>query len=238
MLEIENISKSFNGKKIVNNVSLTIPTGTIAVLLGPSGVGKSTILRILNNLEKPETGTIKLNGKKIDLQSVNKTHTISMVFQHFNLFDNLTVEENITLPLTLTTNLSQKAAQKIADDLLAQYDLTDKKKHRIAQLSGGQKQRLAIARTIALKPKVVCMDEPTSALDPTLTSHIATTITNLATQGFTVILTTHNPMLFDKLDCTIHLMKSGSIIESAPSKSFKENPDPYPHIKKFISGKS
>lgn len=161
MLSIKNISKSYHNKKILDDVSLEVQKGEIAVLLGASGVGKSTLLRILNNLETLDNGSVSLDGKTLDISTVNKTHTVGFVFQNFNLFDHLTVLENITLALEKVLNKSVKESNTIAHELLAHYGLADKAKSYVSGLSGGQKQRLALARTLALKPQVVCLDEPT-----------------------------------------------------------------------------
>jgi polar amino acid transport system ATP-binding protein len=236
MLKIEHLTKSFNNRKILDDISLQVKHGEIALLLGQSGVGKSTLLRVLNNLEKPDAGTISLDGKVLDLSKVNQEHTIGMVFQQFNLFEHLSVEENITLPLEKLLHKSKKEAQEIAHALLKHYGLEDKASMYISQLSGGQKQRLAIARTLALKPKVICLDEPTSALDPLLTSHVAKNIQELANQKYIVLVASHDVALLDKLNCTIYLMQAGKIIESAPSSDFKEHRDKYPRINKFVIG--
>lgn len=236
MLKIDNCSKSFNNKKILNDISLTIKKGEIAVFLGSSGVGKSTLLRILNNLETIDAGTITLDEKKLDLATINTTHTVGMVFQHFNLFDHLTVEQNITLPLERVIKKTAVEAKKIAHHLLQRYGLLDKNNKYAHQLSGGQKQRLAIARTIAMEPKIICLDEPTSALDPILTSYVASNIQQLAADGYIILVATHDTDLIEKLDCTIYLMSAGSIIENAQSHDLKKNPDLYPKIKKFIAG--
>lgn len=236
MLKINNCSKSFNTRKILNNINLIIQKGEIAVFLGSSGVGKSTLLRILNNLETMDTGTITLHEKKLDMSSINATHTVGMVFQHFNLFDHLTVEQNITLPLEKVIKKTPQEAKKIAHHLLQHYGLLDKSNKYAHQLSGGQKQRLAIARAIAMEPKIICLDEPTSALDPVLTSYVASTIQQLATDGYIVLVATHDTDLIAKLDCSIYLMSAGNIIESAQSLDLKNNPDRYPKIKKFIAG--
>jgi ABC-type polar amino acid transport system ATPase subunit len=206
MLKIEKLSKSFNGKKILDDVSLSVDKGQIAVLLGQSGVGKSTLLRILNNLETLDSGTVILNGKLLDLAKIAQDHTIGMVFQQFNLFDHLTVEQNITLALEKVIGKSKEEANKIALQLLKHFGLADKADKYISQLSGGQKQRLAIARTLALKPKVVCLDEPTSALDPLLTSYVAQNIQQLADEGYIILVASHDIALLDKLKCTIYLM--------------------------------
>jgi ABC-type polar amino acid transport system, ATPase component len=159
-----------------------------------------------------------------------------MVFQQFNLFEHMTAQENIMLALEKVLGKSHQEAQKIAHDLLAQYGLHDKKNNYPSQLSGGQKQRLALARTIALKPQIICFDEPTSALDPLLTSHVAHTIQKLADAGYIILIATHDTVLIDKLNCDIYLMENGKIIEAASSQSFTENKKQYPLIEAFVSG--
>lgn len=236
MLDIKNVSKSFGNKTILDHVSLQINKGEIAVLLGASGVGKSTLLRVLNHLEIPDSGSFYLNGKPLDLSTVNKTHTIGFVFQNFNLFDHLTVEENITLALEKVSGKSKKEADAIAKKLLEHYGLADKARAYPADLSGGQKQRLALARTLALKPQVVCLDEPTSALDPLLTAYVATIIQELAKEGYIVLVATHDTSLLERLYCTIYLMKDGKIVETAQSSELAKNPSSYPQIKNFIAG--
>jgi polar amino acid transport system ATP-binding protein len=156
MLKLNALTKTYHGKNILDHVSLNVGKGEVAILLGSSGVGKSTLLRILNNLESLDSGSITLDGKPLDLQQVNKDHTVGIVFQNFNLFEHLTVQENITLALEKTSGKSKKEAQAIARALLKRYGLEDKANNYVTQLSGGQKQRLAIARTLALKPKIVC----------------------------------------------------------------------------------
>lgn len=236
MLKINQLTKIFGTKKILNNISLAIKTGEIAVFLGSSGVGKSTLLRLLNNLESADSGTISLDDKILDLATISTTHTVGMVFQHFNLFDHLTVEQNITLPLEKILKKNTHEAQKLAHHLLQRYSLLDKHNKYAFQLSGGQKQRLAIARAIAMEPKIICLDEPTSALDPVLTSYVANNIQQLATDGYIVLVATHDTDLIEKLNCTIYLMSEGNIIETAQSNNLKNNPDDYPKIKKFIAG--
>ncbi|HSC24633.1 MAG TPA: ATP-binding cassette domain-containing protein [Candidatus Babeliales bacterium] len=236
MLKIDRITKLFAKKKILNNISFTVQKGEVALFLGSSGVGKSTLLRILNNLETVNSGTISLNGTTLNASTINTAHVIGMVFQQFNLFDHLTVERNITLPLERILKKNPSDAQKIAHKLLEHYGLLDKKNKYAAQLSGGQKQRLAIARTLALEPEVICLDEPTSALDPILTSYVANNIQQLATDGYIILVATHDIDLLKKLNCTIYLMSEGSIIETAQSETFHSNPNSFPYIKKFIAG--
>lgn len=236
MLKIEHLTKSFNAKKILNDISLTVQKGEIALFLGSSGVGKSTLLRILNNLETANSGSISLDEVPLDLATINTTHTIGMVFQHFNLFDHLTVEQNITLPLERVLHKKHADAQAIAHTLLKEYGLLDKKDTYALQLSGGQKQRLAIARALAMEPKIICLDEPTSALDPVLTSYVANNIQQLAKDGYIILVATHDTDLLKKLQCTIYLMSEGTIIEKADSQELYSNPEGFARIHKFIAG--
>jgi polar amino acid transport system ATP-binding protein len=236
MLVLKNISKKFGSKTILDNISVTVAHGEIAVFLGSSGVGKSTLLRILNNLESIDSGSVELDGTKIDLATVNKNHVIGMVFQQFNLFDHLTVLENITLALEHVATMSKQDAHKRALDLLARYELASKANNYPTELSGGQKQRLALARTLALQPQVVCMDEPTSALDPLLTRYVAHTIAQLAQQGYIVVIATHDTDLLRTLDCTIYLMDNGAVVQHCTSKELNEHPERYKKIAHFIAG--
>jgi polar amino acid transport system ATP-binding protein len=237
MLHLENITKKFNEKPILDNVSLKIERGDIAVLLGPSGVGKSTLLRILNNLETIDSGNIYYNKKILDPKEISKNHIVGMVFQQFNLFEHLTVEQNITLVLEKVLNKNKNIAKKMGHDLLKKFGLEKKANKFISQLSGGQKQRLAIARALIVKPQIICLDEPTSSLDPLLTTYVAENIQQLADQGYIVLVATHDTDLLEKLHCTIYLMDKGKIVKSATSMEFFKNKDAYPRIKKFVSGK-
>ena len=236
MLNIKQVTKKFGIKTILNDVSLSVAKGEIAVLLGASGVGKSTLLRILNNLETVNAGSFELNGKPLDLTAVNKTHTVGFVFQNFNLFDHLSVLENITLALEKALNKNKNEAQTIAISLLEHYGIADKAHAYPADLSGGQKQRLALARTLALRPQVVCLDEPTSALDPLLTAYVANIIQELAKDGYIVLVATHDTSLLERLACTIYLMKDGKIVETAASKELQKNPTMFPLIRNFVAG--
>lgn len=237
MLKIKNLVKNIGDKKIINNLDLQVDYGQIAVLLGSSGVGKSTLLRILNNLEAFNQGKIELDGNILDLTKINHDHTVGLVFQHFNLFEHLTVIQNITLALEQVLQKTAVEAKIVAQALLKKYELLDKQNNMPSQLSGGQKQRLAIARTLALKPKIVCLDEPTSALDPLLTDYVANNIKELAQQGYIVLVATHDTALLEKLPCMIHLMRNGRIIESVRSLDFFANQVQYPVLANFIAGK-
>lgn len=237
MLVIKNLSKTFHNKSILKDINVTVNRGEIAVFLGASGVGKSTLLRILNNLETFDTGTIELDGKPLDISMVAKNHTVGFVFQSFNLFEHLNVLENITLALQKTAGKTKKEAEEIALALLAHYGLEEKAHASIASLSGGQKQRVALARTLALAPKIVCLDEPSSALDPVLTAQVAQIIKKLAADSYTVLIATHDTGLLEQLPCTIYFMEHGSIVETARSDDFKNNSVKYPALTAFISGK-
>lgn len=234
MFTVKQLNKSIKGKSILKDVSFAIPRGQIGVFLGASGVGKSTLFRVLNNLEGYDAGTFALDDSALDLQSVSKKHLVGMVFQHFNLFEHLTVEENITLALIKMKGKSKKEALEIAHSLLGRYGLGEKAKSSVHKLSGGQKQRLAIARTLALDPQVVCLDEPTSALDPILTEQVAGYISEIAQSGRVVLVSTHDMQLVDMLDATAYYMASGSIVESAVLKEYRLDSMAYPNLRSFM----
>ncbi len=234
MLKVEGLSKSIHKRKILSDLNFEIDHGKIGIFLGGSGVGKSTLLRVLNNLESYESGSFFLNGSTLDLACIN--HTIGMVFQHFNLFEHLNVEDNIILTLTKSKGTSKKEAEEIASKLLCRYGLHDHAKAKVCNLSGGQKQRLAIARTLAVNPVVVCLDEPTSALDPRLTSQVATFITELASENRIVLLTTHDMHLLEQLEGQLFLMEGGSIAESVSKEVYMSNRATYPKLQGFLSG--
>lgn len=233
MLSVKNVQKSIKGKPILNSISFDVPRGRVAAFIGGSGAGKTTLLRILNNLESLDAGTVLLDGMALDLQTVSKNHTVGMVFQHFNLFEHLSVQENITLPLIQQGSTKAQAVAR-ADALLERYGLQDKAKSRPSKLSGGQKQRLAIARTQALNPQIICMDEPTSALDPVLTGNVATYVQELAGENRIILLTTHDMGLLERLDCNILFMKEGNIVEQTTKEAFKANPANFPHCRSYL----
>ncbi|HLB94423.1 MAG TPA: ATP-binding cassette domain-containing protein [Candidatus Babeliales bacterium] len=236
MLEIKNLNKAFGTKQILRDLSVKIPASSIAVFLGQSGIGKSTLLRILNNLETADSGTVILNHETLDLAHIAETHKVGMLFQQFNLFEHLTNRENITLALEKVLNYAPEKANQVALELLNKYGLGDRAENYPAQLSGGQKQRLAIARTVALKPQVICLDEPTSALDPMLTNFVADAIQDLAREGFVVLVATHDTALLERLDCQIYLLKQAQIAETAVSQDLRAHPEQYPQITAFIKG--
>lgn len=239
MLKIKNLSKLFNNKKVLDDISLEVKSGEIALILGQSGVGKSTLLRILNNLESYDSGDISLefNNKSFSLKEAIDQKLIGIIFQQFNLFENMSIERNISFVIEKNSNKSKKEIKDITYNLLEKYGLLDKANLNISSLSGGQKQRLAIARTLSLDPKVICFDEPTSALDPKLTSFIANNIEELREQNKIILVATHDTFLIERLDCTIYLMQEGKIIEQALSCEYLAHKSKYPLINNFITGK-
>ncbi len=235
MLKIENLSKKFKEKEILKNISFEIPNGQIAIFLGNSGVGKSTLLRILNNLETHDAGYIYFDNKKLNSETINKDNTIGMVFQHFNIFEYFSTYKNIALPLIKAKKKTKNEAMSISNRLLEKYNLLEEKNTLAKHLSGGQKQRLALARTLALDPKIVCLDEPTSALDPSLTCQIANDIKQISSDGKIVIITTHDIELIKQLDAFLFLLKDGEIIEKTKSSNYYLNPEKFPLIKSFLN---
>jgi ABC-type polar amino acid transport system ATPase subunit len=233
MLSVKNLCKSFRGKSILNSLSFDVPRGSVAAFLGGSGAGKTTLLRLLNNLESFDEGTVTLDDQTLDLKRVNKNHAVGMVFQHFNLFEHLSVEQNITLPLTLQ-GWTKEEAKATASLLLQKYGLLEHAKMNIGKLSGGQKQRLAIARTQALKPQIICLDEPTSALDPILTGQVATYVQDLARDNHIVLLTTHDMGLIKHLDCYLFFVQEGRIIEKTTTADFRETPANFPYFSRYF----
>ena len=207
MLEIKNVSKSFGEKKILDEVSYTFPMGEITVILGPSGGGKTTLLRCISGLETFDSGTLLLDEEDLTKKSHQAINgKIGVVFQDFQLFPHLNVLENIVLAPTMVLKQSKEEAEKTARTLLVTLGLEDKEKAYPFELSGGQKQRVAIARALAMKPCVLCYDEPTSALDPGLSGDVAEVILNLKSPDVTQIVVTHDPTFAERIaDNTIRV---------------------------------
>lgn len=200
VLEVKNISKSYKNKKVLDNFSLDVKNGEIISIIGPSGVGKSTLLRCINGLETLEKGEIiidnKVNKKKISKQA---NLEIGLIFQDYNLFPQYTVLQNITLPLTRILRKSKDEAVSQARIILTKLFLQDKENSYPYELSGGEKQRVAMARAIATNPKILCLDEPTSALDPKLVKQIYNIIKDLANQGKAILIVTHDMEFAEKI---------------------------------------
>ncbi len=217
VLHIDSISKKLGGKSILQNCSLSMNRGELKVLIGPSGAGKSTLLQCINCLIMPDSGSIHLEGQKLDLQSTDALCAfraqVGMIFQDFNLFDHLTAEENVAIALRKVRGFSATVAKNRALAELDRVGLSKRSTLYPAQLSGGQKQSVAIARALAMDPKVKLLDEPTSALDPDLVGEVLTVIRDLAKGGMTMIMATHQMDFAKALANEIIFMEQGVIIE-------------------------
>ena len=237
MINVENLSKNFGNLKVLKNISTTINKGEIISIIGPSGSGKSTFLRCINKLEEPTEGHIYIDGmdlmdKKTDINKIRER--VGMVFQHFNLFPNMTVLENLTLSPIMVKKESKDEAEKYALYLLEKVGLSDKAKSYPTQLSGGQKQRIAIARALAMKPEVILFDEPTSALDPEMIKEVLDVMRDLAKEGMTMLIVTHEMGFARNVGNRILFMDNGEIIEDCSPKDFFENPT-NDRIKDFLN---
>lgn len=229
MIEVQNLSKSFGANKVLKDISFQVEEGEVVAIIGPSGSGKSTLLRSLNLLEEPDEGIIQVGDVTLDTKALTHQNRYdlrqqsAMVFQHFNLFKNKTVLENVTLALTSSKRKTKTEAIKIAEDLLEQVGLSDQKEQYPATLSGGQQQRVSIARALAVNPKVIFMDEPTSALDPELVGEVLKTIEQLSKRNITLVIVTHEMKFAKKVADRIVFMNDGVIVESgAPEAVFSQ----------------
>ena len=217
VLQVKGISKMLGGKPILDNCSLTVNRGELKVLIGPSGAGKSTLLQSINCLIPPDSGEIYLEGQL--LNRANKAALcafraqVGMIFQDFNLFDHLTAEENVAIALRKVRGMSATDARKRAQEELARVGLARRATLYPAQLSGGQKQRVAMARALAMDPKVILLDEPTSALDPELVGEVLAVIRDLASGGMTMVMATHQMDFARALATEIVFMEHGKLIE-------------------------
>ena len=237
MINVENLSKNFGDLKVLKNISTTVNKGEVISIIGPSGSGKSTFLRCINKLEEPTKGHIYIDGmdlmdKNTDINKIRER--VGMVFQHFNLFPNMTVLENLTLSPIMVKKESKEEAEKYASYLLEKVGLSDKANSYPSQLSGGQKQRIAIARALAMKPEVILFDEPTSALDPEMIKEVLDVMRDLAKEGMTMIIVTHEMGFAKNVGNRILFMDNGEIIEDCSPKDFFENPT-NERIKDFLN---
>ncbi|WP_335968751.1 amino acid ABC transporter ATP-binding protein [Fusobacterium polymorphum] len=237
MINVENLSKNFGDLKVLKNIFTTINKGEIISIIGPSGSGKSTFLRCINKLEEPTEGHIYIDSmdlmdKNTDINKIRER--VGMVFQHFNLFPNMTVLENLTLSPIMVKKESKEEAEKYASYLLEKVGLSDKASSYPTQLSGGQKQRIAIARALAMKPEVILFDEPTSALDPEMIKEVLDVMRDLAKEGMTMLIVTHEMGFARNVGNRILFMDNGEIIEDCSPKNFFENPT-NERIKDFLN---
>ena len=226
MINITNLHKNFGDLEVLKNISTEIKKGEIISIIGPSGSGKSTFLRCINKLEEPSSGHIYIDGmdlmdKNTDINKVRER--VGMVFQHFNLFPNMTVLDNLTLSPIMVKKESKEEAEKYALSLLEKVGLSDKANSYPTQLSGGQKQRIAIARALAMKPEVILFDEPTSALDPEMIKEVLDVMRDLAKEGMTMLIVTHEMGFARNVGNRILFMDKGEIIEDCSPKEFFEN---------------
>jgi len=226
-LSLQNLSKRFNGQLALESISLALEKVHTLVLIGPSGGGKSTLLRIIAGLEYPDSGDLAINGERVLFNEPNllqHRRTIGTVFQAFNLFPHLTALQNITLPLEKVHNHSPQEAEQIARDLLTRFRLAQHADKRSAELSGGQRQRVAIARAVSIKPRLLLFDEPTSALDPEMTADILDLIKELREEGRDFVLVTHEMGFARQIAEHVAVLSDGRIIESGQVQQVFENP--------------
>ena len=227
MIEIKNLNKSYGDLRVLNDISVDIKKGEVIAIIGPSGGGKSTFLRCINRLEEPDSGHIKINGedildKKSDINKIRQK--VSMVFQHFNLFANKNVLQNLTLAPIKAGILDKESAERRADELLKSVGLSDKKFAYPHKLSGGQKQRIAIARSLAMEPEVILFDEPTSALDPEMIGEVLDIMKDVAAKGITMLVVTHEMGFARNVANRIFFMDGGKIAVDDTPKNVFENP--------------
>ena len=230
MIYISELSKTFSGQKVLNNLSLEIQKGEVVALIGSSGAGKSTFLRSLNYLEAPDSGRIKIDDFEVDFEHITQDQILTlrrklaMVFQQFNLFGRKTALENVKEGLIVVKGLSDQEVTKIAREELAKVGLSDRENHYPRHLSGGQKQRVALARALAMKPEVLLLDEPTSALDPELVGEVEKSIANAAKSGQTMVLVSHDMSFVAQVADKVLFLDKGRIIESGTPEEIMQHP--------------
>lgn len=237
LIEVNDLKKTFGDHEVLKGINTTISKGEVVAIIGPSGCGKSTFLRSLNLLETPTSGVITFEGTDITDKSVNinkMREKIGMVFQQFNLFSNMTVKKNIMLAPVKLGLLSNEEAEKKADVLLNRIGLADKADAYPAMLSGGQKQRIAIARSLAMDPDVILFDEPTSALDPEMVGEVLNLMKELAKDGMTMVVVTHEMGFAREVASRVIFINDGVIQEENTPEKFFENPE-NPRLKDFLA---
>lgn len=226
MIKLENVYKNFGTLEVLKNINLHVQKGEVVVIIGPSGSGKSTVLRCMNYLEEPTSGHVIVDS--LDLSDKNNLNTVrtevGMVFQRFNLFPHMTVLDNITMAPKKVRKLGTKEAEQIALDLLAKVGLADKAKAYPQQLSGGQQQRVAIARALAMKPKVMLFDEPTSALDPEMVHEVLDVMKELAHEGMTMVVVTHEMGFAKEVATRVLFVDGGQILEEGTPTEVFDHP--------------
>lgn len=230
MIEIKNLKKSFSGSQVLKGIDLSINAGDVTAILGPSGSGKTTLLRCMNFLETASEGTMIFDGETLDLGHVSKRKIAEIrkktafVFQSYELFSNMTAIDNVMVGLTVGRKIKKDKAKETALKMLDKVGLRDYADHYPIQLSGGQQQRVAIARALALEPEIIFFDEPTSALDPELIGEVLSVIRQLANEGMTMLIVTHEMNFARNIANNIIFMDDGKIIEENSADEFFNNP--------------
>ncbi|MBF6241006.1 amino acid ABC transporter ATP-binding protein [Nocardia otitidiscaviarum] len=246
-VELRGVHKSYGHSEVLRGVDLAVRPGEVTVILGPSGSGKSTLLRVVNHLEKVDAGTVRVGGELVgyrrkgaklhelpEAEILRQRSRIGFVFQNFNLFPHLTVLENVALAPRAAQRRSRDEAEREAIDLLERVGLAAKAAAHPRQLSGGQQQRVAIARALALRPRVVLFDEPTSALDPELVGEVLDVIRDLARDGATLVIVTHEIGFAREVADTVVFLDSGVVVEQGPPDRVLDHPV-HPRTKAFLA---
>ncbi|MEX2784400.1 amino acid ABC transporter ATP-binding protein [Streptococcus sp. H49] len=230
MIKITNLTKTFSGQKVLDNLSLDIQRGEVIALVGASGAGKSTFLRSMNYLEQPDSGSIVIDDFKVDFTTISKEEILTlrrklaMVFQQFNLFERRTALDNVKEGLKIVKKMSDEEATKLAKEELAKVGLSDRQQHYPRHLSGGQKQRVALARALAMKPDVLLLDEPTSALDPELVGEVEKSIADAAKSGQTMVLVSHDMNFVYQVADKVLFLEQGHILEQGTPDELFNHP--------------
>ncbi|MBQ9327249.1 MAG: amino acid ABC transporter ATP-binding protein [Solobacterium sp.] len=239
LLKVNNVAKSFDGSPVLNGVSLSVEQGDVIAIIGPSGGGKTTFLRCLNFLETADQGTMKFDGKSYDMAHMSskeinevRRHT-GFVFQNYNLFRNKTALQNVTEGLIVARKMNKEQAEEIGMRMLEKVGMADRANHYPSQMSGGQQQRTAIARALAQSPKIIYFDEPTSALDPELIGEVLSVMRDLANEGMTMIVVTHELEFAKQVSSKTIFLEGGVIVEEGPSKEFFAHPE-RPRTREFL----
>ena len=237
MIDVKHLSKSFGEVEVLKDINETIDKGEKGVIVGPSGSGKSTFLRCLNLMEKPTSGDIFFEGENITQANEHEMNKLrqrmGMVFQHFNLFPHMTVLENVTFAPVELGRMTKEEADKLAMDLLDRVGLSDKADATPDSLSGGQKQRVAIARGLAMNPDIMLFDEPTSALDPEMVGDVLNVMKELAEQGMTMIIVTHEMGFARQVANRVIFTADGEFLEDGTPDQIFDNPQ-HPRLKEFL----
>ncbi len=239
MLKIQNIQKRFGALEVLRGVDISVDTGDVVAILGPSGSGKTTLLRCINFLEKADGGTLEFDGESFDLAKISKADVARLrrktafVFQNYNLFLNKTALQNVTEGLTVARKIPKAEANQIGMQALERVGLADRRDAYPSQLSGGQQQRVAIARALATDPEIIYFDEPTSALDPELTGEVLSVMRQLANDGMTMLVVTHEMQFARTVSNKVIFMENGVVVEAGASRDIFENPQ-QPRTKAFL----